>query len=68
MRTAIWDFWGEPIPEEVLGSLRSFKKRFPNGFGDLADKFEKLLTPIEIEALLERINWVTTLGKFPEVA
>ena len=68
LRTAIWDFWGEPIPEDVLRTLRSFKERFPDGFGDMADEFEKLLTPIEIEALLQRINWVITLGKFPEVA
>ena len=67
LRTAIWDFWGKPIPKEVLRTLRSFEKRFHDRFRGISDEFAKLLTPIEIEALFERINWVTTLGKFPEV-
>ncbi len=68
LRTAIWDFWGQPIPREVLRTLRSFEKQFPDRFRDLADEFATLLTPIEIDALFQRINWVTTLGKFPEVS
>jgi hypothetical protein len=67
LRTAIWDFWGQPIPEEILRTLMSFEKRFPYSLGDLTDDFGKLLNPMEIEALFQRITWIISLGKFPEV-
>jgi uncharacterized repeat protein (TIGR03843 family) len=63
LRTVIWDFAGEILPEEVVadvgrvaGELRS---------GPLRDRFEELLAVEEVEATVERAEELIRGGTFP---
>ena len=68
IRTVIWDFGGEPIPDTLLDSLAEFQARLkgpeksmPNGLLQLLD----LLDPGEVEALKGRLDWVLTERAYP---
>jgi uncharacterized repeat protein (TIGR03843 family) len=59
LRTVIWDFGGEPIPEGLLDDLRRFLAApFP-------DALAALLAPAECLALLERARVLAQDGRFP---
>jgi uncharacterized repeat protein (TIGR03843 family) len=59
LRTVIWDFGGEPIPEALLDDLRRFLA------APLPDALAALLTPAEREALLGRARALAQDGRFP---
>lgn len=59
LRTVIWEFSGEPIPEPLLDDLRRLCST------GLSDALVGLLRPVEQEALLERARDVVDLGHFP---
>ena len=68
IRTVIWDFGGEAIPEPLLDSLAELKARLngpeksmPKRLLELMD----LLTPPEVEALKGRLDWVLTERSYP---
>jgi uncharacterized repeat protein (TIGR03843 family) len=64
LRTVIWDFVGEPIPEALLEDLRGLR---PNlAAGTFHDRLETLLTPAEIEAIAHRAGALLRSGRFPE--
>jgi uncharacterized repeat protein (TIGR03843 family) len=52
LRTVIWDFAGEPIPEELLAALRSFRERTGEFFPALGE----YLLPEELAALERRLE------------
>jgi uncharacterized repeat protein (TIGR03843 family) len=58
LRTVIWDFAGEPIPESLLADL----ERVTAQPVDL----EGILTPREIQALSRRAGALVRLRRFPE--
>lgn len=59
VRTVIWDFAGEPLPGDVAEALR---KLLDDG---VSDSLRALLTPDEVEALLNRTRRLLSLGQFP---
>jgi uncharacterized repeat protein (TIGR03843 family) len=59
LRTVIWDFGGEPIPEGLLDDLRRFLA------APLPDALAALLAPAEREALLGRARALAQDGRFP---
>jgi uncharacterized repeat protein (TIGR03843 family) len=60
LRTVIWDFAGEPVPEHVVADLeRLVSVGLP---GDL----EELLSDAEADAVLERADQLADTGTFPE--
>ncbi len=68
IRTVIWDFGGELIPETLLGTLAEFQARLngpqrsmPKRLLELLD----LLAPAEVEALKGRLDWVLTERTYP---
>ena len=68
IRTVIWDFGGEPIPELLLEKLSELQARLagpqksmPHRLVELLD----LLLPSEVEALKGRLDWVLTERTFP---
>jgi hypothetical protein len=68
IRTVIWDFGGEPIPELLLEKLAELQARLagpqksmPHRLVELLD----LLLPSEVEALKGRLDWVLTERTFP---
>jgi len=60
LRTVIWDFAGEAVPEPVLVDLARFVAT------GLPVELEDLLSEVEAEAVLERADFLTTVGHFPE--
>lgn len=59
LRTVIWEFAGEPVPEPLLEDLRRLQ------ICGLPDRLAALLDDVEHEAVLDRIDLVLRLGHFP---
>ncbi len=60
LRTVMWDFVGDPIPDELLTPIQSLVD------GGLPKSFRQLLGPMENDAVLTRAKAVVALGVFPE--
>jgi hypothetical protein len=63
LRTVIWDFAGEPIPEELRGDL---ERLAPLLAGELGSSLSGLLRRSEIRALADRSQALVAAGCFPE--
>lgn len=64
LRTVIWDFAGEPIPEALLEDMRRLQARL--GFdGELVARYQTLLSHEEIAALASRTDRLLASGRFP---
>ncbi len=63
LRTVIWDFAGEPVPDALAVDVASLRARLE---GPLFDEFAALLHPMEVEALLTRIDRLLMDGRLPE--
>ena len=59
MRTVLWDFAGEPIPDDLLADVRRLLD------ADLPEPLACLLDDDEHLALLERAESVLDAGCFP---
>ena len=59
LRTVLWDFAGEPIPEELLSLL--------SRTSDLPPLLEPYLSPQEISALLARADFLLRSKAFPNL-
>ncbi len=59
LRTVIWDFAGEPIPDELLADVDRFSRE------GLPDRLCALLRPVEADALVTRARDVLELARFP---
>lgn len=64
LRTVIWDFVDEPIPQALLADLRGLGPNLASG--PLRDRLETLLTPAEIDAIAQRVGDLLRSGTFPE--
>ena len=68
IRTVIWDFGGEAIPEQLLDTLTEFQARLTGpekGMPKRLRELLELLTPSEVEALKGRLDWVLTERTYP---
>jgi hypothetical protein len=64
VRSVIWDFSNEPIPEILLDSVEPLHRQLLNP-DDKVQELLETLTPDEVAALLERTNWLVTNRTFP---
>ena len=64
IRTVIWDFSGEPIPEHLLAALAKLAAQLEHPQGQ-AQELLAQLRPEEAVALKERIQWVLGEGTYP---
>lgn len=67
LRTVIWDFAGEDIPEELLADLARFADALEKR-GEPFVRLSPLLQPAEIAALLQRVRYLLELKQFPHPA
>jgi uncharacterized repeat protein (TIGR03843 family) len=67
LRTVIWDFANETIPEEILGDLRLFLDLLAHD-EDLRCEYENLLSGGEIQALIRRGRRLLRNPRFPKPA
>ena len=65
LRTVVWDFIGEPIPDHLLSDLQTFLDRFSSD-PDLQAAYARLLSPIEVEALVTRAEQLLAEQRFQE--
>ena len=63
LRTVIWDFAGEQIPEELLLDVR---ERLVYAREDIVSDLNELLSTDEIEAFEIRVQQLLEFGTFPE--
>ena len=66
IRTVIWDFGDEPIPEHLLEPLRGLCGQLMAPTGDVAE-IVSLIDAGEVRALSERLQWVLREGVFPGI-
>ena len=68
IRTVIWDFAGEPFPEDLCASLNAFRQKFEGSNGarsELETALGAYLSPVEIKAIAQRIDQLLEAGRFP---
>lgn len=58
LRTVIWDFSGEPLPDDVLTAAARLAEEVP-------DDVAELLDPTEVEGLAQRAADLVDSGEFP---
>ncbi len=65
LRTVVWDFGGQPIPDALLADVAGFRKRLDSD-RDLARALSALLAADEVSALRRRADRVLNQRRFPE--
>jgi len=65
LRTVIWEFAGEPIPQNILNNLQSFQYKLRNPESDLNERLIPLLSDNEIAALKQRVDRLIAGCIFP---
>ena len=66
IRTVIWDFGEEPIPDRLLEPLRRLCGQLLAPTGEVAELLT-LLDGEEVRALMQRLQWVLQEGTFPGI-
>ena len=64
LRTVIWEFQGQPVPEELVEQMCAFGRRLDND-DELRSRLQALLAPREFEKLQERIELIDRRRVFP---
>jgi hypothetical protein len=64
LRTVIWDFAGEPIPDRLLGDLRSLEPALERG--ETLERLRPLLSDREVDAVCRRLTDLLADARFPE--
>ncbi|MGC0333052.1 putative repeat protein (TIGR03843 family) [Streptomyces sp. SAI-170] len=65
LRTLLWGWAGEPLPEEAVAVLKGLKESLLPG-GTLAERLAPLITPAETDATRARVEALLASGKHPE--
>ncbi|MGD2207687.1 MAG: hypothetical protein PVH17_13010, partial [Anaerolineae bacterium] len=65
LRTVIWDFAGQPLPEEVSGDLYDLQNALVES-ASLSRALGGLLSAAEMAALRRRLRRLVQSGRFPE--
>ncbi len=65
LRSVIWDYIDEPLPEDVVAGLRSLAEEIDRADGPLAE-LVAILAPDEVAALRHRALALLEHGRFPD--
>jgi uncharacterized repeat protein (TIGR03843 family) len=63
LRTVIWEFAGEPLPEELCEDVARLAEELRTG--PLRNRLEELLSASEVEATIRRAGRLLRTGRFP---
>jgi uncharacterized repeat protein (TIGR03843 family) len=66
LRTVVWDYAGERVPEDLLADLCRLQSELTNGFSSLVQRLSGLLAREEVTALRTRTTMLVETGLFPE--
>jgi hypothetical protein len=64
LRTVIWDFIGQPVAEPIRTDVRRLEVELRAG--SVREELTELLSPAELDALVERAGAVAALERFPD--
>ena len=64
LRTVIWDFAGDPIPNDLCAALRDFRQKLDSP-SELLDELNKHLSTDEVQALVDRTEALLPCTHFP---
>lgn len=65
LRTVIWDFAGEPIPDDLAADLQRLDGDLANAQGEAAQGLSSLLDADELAHLRRRVASALAAGRFP---
>ena len=65
LRTVIWDWTGEPLPEDIVADLKRLRTTLAAD-NELTASLGRLLQDDEIAALRQRLDTLLDMGVFPE--
>ena len=65
LRTVIWDFAGDPVPDDLVADLQSFRQRL-DGDENLREALGALLIPAEVVALRRRTDRLLRSKRYPD--
>ena len=66
VRTVIWDFGGEPIPDTLLDAASSLMEKLKSP-RESVKELARLLEKAEITALAQRIQWLLEVREYPSM-
>lgn len=64
LRTVIWELAGDPIPQSYLEALTTFQGCIVKG-APLTERLARLLTPLEMRMVRQRLSVLLETGTFP---
>ncbi len=64
LRTVVWDFANQPIPEDCQQQIRTLKDKLDPG-QETHQELSEYLSPKEIQAMISRIDGLLQAGVFP---
>jgi uncharacterized repeat protein (TIGR03843 family) len=70
LRTVVWDFAGEPFPENLCSEISAFRRKLDSlvvGVPPLGEALQPYLSRGEIAALGRRADLLLESGRFPDV-
>jgi hypothetical protein len=65
LRTVIWDFAGQPIPDDMLEELSRLQQVLNQASSPLLGELASLITDRELETFQLRLDRIITAGTFP---
>jgi uncharacterized repeat protein (TIGR03843 family) len=69
LRTVIWDFMGEPIPDDLCEDVRQVRRHLSllsNENSGILAQLPEYISPAELRALAKRADDLVAAGHFPE--
>jgi uncharacterized repeat protein (TIGR03843 family) len=66
LRTVIWNFAGQPVPDSLLGDLDRLCDAIGNMEGNFRQQLSKLITEREISAFQSRVRHLLRSKKYPQ--
>ncbi len=65
LRTVIWDFAGQPLPETLKADIQRFQTVICDQTTPLVQQLLQLLTPLEVAAMVSRTQKLMNQSRFP---
>jgi len=66
LRTVIWEYAGQPIPDDVVEDLRALQATLEDRDGTMLPALRSLLSRAEIDAFCRRVERVLRRPRFPD--
>jgi hypothetical protein len=66
LRTVIWDFAGQPLPDDLKEAVQKFQQQICDQNSELMQQLSSLISSLEISALMTRTQKLLHQSKFPQ--